>query len=211
VWPFGTRKKEVEPGPEKHLCLIGLGNPGRKYRNNRHNIGFRVAERFAERLGISSWHATRLFEYGLCAIDDREIMICKPGTYMNRSGDAVSVLVHELRWEPERFLIVYDDVSIPLGSLRVRAQGTSGGHNGLQSIIDCVQTRQIPRLRFGVGPAEQDEDLADFVLNDFAETQEDTVVDAVERSCDAVSHCIVHGIERTMNVFNSVTTTIQEQ
>lgn len=211
MWPFGTRTENQDPGPEKRLCLVGLGNPGVLYQGNRHNVGFRVTDRFAERLGITSWQAAPLFEYGLCAIDGREIMLCKPKTYMNRSGDAVSVLMHELRWEPDRFLIVYDDVSLPLGSLRIRAQGTSGGHNGLQSIIDCLQTTKIPRLRFGVGPAGQDEDLAEFVLSDFSENQEDTVIKAVERACNAVSHCIVHGLERTMNVFNSVTLTSQEQ
>lgn len=186
-----------------HL-VVGLGNPGPRYRDTRHNVGFRVVDRLAERAGggagreAADWWAleTRL--------ESRPVVLLKPLTFMNRSGGAVRAALEAWELGSERLLVVVDDVALPTGRIRVRSRGSHGGHNGLRSIEEALGTRDYPRVRIGVGPEAADEtaDLADYVLSNFPSEDILIVRRAVERAADAVVEVLRQGLESAMNRYN---------
>jgi len=182
-----------------HLRLLaGLGNPGSEYAGTRHNIGFTVLDRLAEQENLmfapaSKWNCVWA-RWG-------EVIITKPMTYMNRSGDSVAGICHYFRIEPAELLIVVDDVALPLGRLRLRPSGSDGGHNGLRSIIDHFGP-DFPRLRIGVGAAADSADLVDHVLSTFSKTEQEVVNRSVERATEAIRKVADEGVEAAMNLFN---------
>jgi len=197
---YHNRFNRGESGRMK--IIVGLGNPGQKYKNTRHNIGFRVVDLVAERLGVQ--FAREKF-HGLIAEAKRggqSVLLIKPMTYMNNSGLSVAQAARYKNAEPQDILVVVDDVNIALGKLRIRGSGRSGGHNGLKSIIDHLSSEQFPRLRLGVGLNRGTGELKDHVLGTFTPDEKIEVEAMVPRAADAVLCFLDDSIEETMNRFN---------
>jgi len=182
--------------------VVGLGNPGRRYAATRHNVGYRVADEFCRRNRIRLWRNRFASKYGSGAVAGERLAVIKPTTYMNRSGYAVAAAAGKLGVEPERIIVVNDDIDLPVGRIRVRRSGGSGGHKGLASIIDELGTEDFPRVRVGVGdPGARDP--AEYVLAPFTSDEERVVPGAVVRAAEAVEAVIAGGIERAMAEFNA--------
>ena len=182
--------------------VVGLGNPGRRYQGTRHNIGFAVADEVARRRQVT-------FEIGrastLTARAGRgaaALLVAKPLTMMNLSGEAVAGLAGFFKVDAPDILVVADDVNLPLGRLRLRARGTDGGHNGFKSIIERLGTAEFPRLRVGVGRGDPRRGLADHVLARFDDDERDEVEQAPTRAADAVETFLAEGLEAAMNRYN---------
>lgn len=184
------------------FLILGLGNPGPEYAHNRHNLGFMVVDELAARHGIRVQERTRLALVGQGPLLGQQVVLAKPRTYMNLSGQAAQSLAARFQVPPSRLVVLVDDFTIPLGRVRLRKEGGTGGHNGLASLLECLGTRDFPRLRLGVGPIPQGQDQIDFVLGDFEPEQEEARQALVKRGADAVECLLEHGLETTMNQFN---------
>jgi len=188
--------------------IVGLGNPGPEYRDTRHNVGFLVADELARRWRVpDAWREKFSALHIKTTVGDDAVVLAKPLTYMNLSGQAVAGLAGFYRIDPAGVLVVTDDVALPLGRLRARPEGSAGGHNGLKSIIQHLGTQAFPRLRVGVGRGDDRRDLADHVLGRFAPDERDTVSAAVLRAADAAERFLSDGMERVMSAFNAATQT----
>ena len=185
--------------------VLGLGNPGVDYRVTRHNIGFRVIEEVARRHGVSDLEQRPSCELAVITVG-RFVLLSRPLTYMNRSGQAMRWLLEEFGLTPESMLVVVDDVDLPLANLRLRRSGGPGTHNGLRSLCEEVGTG-FPRLRVGVRGDDMIGDLADYVLSSFTEEEVGAAKAAVERAADAVESVLSGGFEAAMNVYNRPSTT----
>ncbi len=185
--------------------VAGLGNPGESYRATRHNVGFRVVEEMARRRG---WVFSREECASLVAAGDRRIgndrLLVKPQTFMNRSGHALRCFAERLEIEPSAFLVVYDEVHLPLGKLRLRGSGSPAGHRGLESVLESLGSDQVPRLRLGVGvePMPAGAALPDFVLAPFAGEEREGVEAMINRAADACEAWLDHGLEWAMSRVN---------
>ncbi|NDA81066.1 MAG: aminoacyl-tRNA hydrolase [Actinobacteria bacterium] len=186
--------------------VVGLGNPGEKYANTRHNIGFLVAEELAIRLGgkfTSNKYRALLLETRLgVGVDAPKIVIIKPQTYMNDSGDAVAPLAQYFNCAPERVIAIHDELDIPFDSLRVKIGGGDNGHNGLKSLTQSLGTAEYFRVRVGIGRPDTPQDTADYVLDRFAKSEKLALNDLIMRSCDAIESLILKGLEVTQQNFN---------
>mgnify|MGYP000681002036 CR=1 FL=1 len=188
-----------EPGIDR--LVIGLGNPGRKYAGNRHNVGFQCLDRLAAAWGLSfsrRKHKALLAEGEIAGL---KVILAKPQTFMNLSGQAVERLAHFYRLPPENILVIYDDLDLPLGKIRLRPKGGSGGHKGMKSIIEHLGTQNFPRLRVGIGRPTHG-DPVDYVLSDFAPDQRITMEEVYGRVISAVELWLKEGIEAAMNKHN---------
>jgi PTH1 family peptidyl-tRNA hydrolase len=185
--------------------IVGLGNPGPEYRDTRHNVGFMVADALVDRWRVSDQWREK-FDALLIKTTVREesVVLAKPLTFMNLSGQAVAGLAGFYKIDPSDIFIVTDDVALPVGRLRARREGGAGGHNGLKSIIQSLGMQAFPRMRVGVGRGDSRRDLADHVLGRFEADERDTVSAAVLRAADATEMFLSEGIERVMNAFNAV-------
>ena len=184
--------------------VVGLGNPGPEYRDTRHNVGFLVADELAVRWRVpDAWREKFSALQIKTTAGDQPVIIVKPLTFMNLSGQAVAGLAGFYKVEPADVFVVTDDVALPAGRLRARRDGGAGGHNGLKSIIEHLGTPAFPRMRVGVGRGDSRRDLADHVLGRFEAGERDTVLAAVLRAADAAEMFVSEGIERVMNVFNA--------
>ena len=185
---------------------MGLGNPGERYRETRHNVGFKVIDELAKRHGLNDAldGAKTPAEAGVLRWrrDDVPVLLAKPFTFMNLSGPAVQTLCHFYRIELADLLIVCDDVNLPLGKLRGRASGSEGGHNGLRSIAEALGSIDYARLRVGVGRGDARRDLADHVTAEFEPDERSGIVTAIARAADAVETWISDGMAKMMNTFN---------
>ena len=184
--------------------IAGLGNPGREYRETRHNVGFVVVEAIARRHSLSWTTAPSQVPDALVAkkFGPEPVMLAKPLTYMNRSGDAIAALVRYFDVGVEDLLVVVDEVALPLGRLRARRAGSAGGHNGLKSVIERLGTNEFSRLRLGVGRGDGRRDLADHVLSTFDGGERADVELLITRAADAAEMFAAEGITRVMNTFN---------
>jgi peptidyl-tRNA hydrolase, PTH1 family len=194
-----------------HL-ILGLGNPGEEYRATRHNVGFRVVEELArrwrvplDRLDCNSLTGRRVA--GEAALDgDQGVLLAQPQTYMNRSGYAARCFAERYALEPAAVLVVYDEVNLPLGKLRLRRSGSPAGHRGLESVIENLRTAEVPRLRLGVAPEGGrpvgGEDLVGLVLSPFAADELAPVEEMVRRAADACEAWLEEGVEAAMGRFN---------
>ncbi len=184
--------------------VVGLGNPGRRYEATRHNVGFAVVEQLAARWGVA-WQTSR-FEalVASCGSGTEKVLLAKPQTYMNHSGRAVAAVCRYYRLVPQRVLVVCDDFQLPLGRLRFRPGGSSGGQKGLADILLHLGTQQVPRLRVGVGPLPPGEDPARFVLAPFAKSEQPAVETMVRLAAEGVQDWLKHGIQYCMNRYNGL-------
>ena len=184
--------------------IVGLGNPGEKYRRTRHNAGFMVVDELAQRLTLGARERIDDAWAVKTEIAGERAVLVKPQGFMNRSGPAVEAALRWFNIEPDRLLVISDDVALPLGSLRIRPRGSHGGQNGLRSIIESIGSEEFARLRFGIGSSEPVLDLAGFVLSDFTDSEVLRVQEMVSRAADAVSSIVEFGVESAMNTFNGV-------
>jgi PTH1 family peptidyl-tRNA hydrolase len=176
--------------------IAGLGNPGREYEETRHNAGFMIVDLRARRAGLtfrieSKWDAAVASAGGL--------VLCKPQSYMNLSGQPISAVAHFYKIEPAQILAVFDDVALPLGRIRIRPGGSSGGHNGMQSILDHVG--DIPRIRVGIGAADG-RPMVQHVLGKFSAEERPILAETIDRAVEAIDYLQTQGIEPAMNKFN---------
>ena len=183
---------------------VFLGNPGPKYEWTRHNAGFLTCDALAKKLGVNVNRARFKALTATCDIGGESVMLMKPQTYMNSSGEAAAEAARFYKIPPEHVSVVSDEVSLPVGRLRIRQKGSAGGHNGLKSIIDQLGSDQFPRIRLGVGaPSHPDYDMADWVLSVFRDQDAADIADAAKRAAEAVECYITEGPERAMNRFNT--------
>jgi PTH1 family peptidyl-tRNA hydrolase len=184
------------------FLVTGLGNPGAQYSLNRHNAGYMLVDRLAEQAGARfERHLKRSVS---CTVDccGSDTVLAKPLTYMNRSGGAVLELLDRFPAPLDRLLIVYDEVALPLGKMRLRRTGSAGGHRGMQSVLDLLGTEDVPRLRIGVGLDEPPEDYAEYVLSNFSKADLAVLDSVLDRGCEAVNSWVCEGIEKSMAKFN---------
>ena len=183
--------------------LVFLGNPGPKYECTRHNAGFMAADALARKLGVSINRARFKALTAPAEINGEKVLLLKPQTYMNLSGEAVGEAARFYKILPEHVIVVSDEVSLPLGKLRVRMKGSAGGHNGLESIIASLGSDNFPRVRIGVGaPPHPDYDMADWVLSVFRNQDLEDMLSAADKAAEAVITYVTDGPERAMNRFN---------
>ena len=183
--------------------VVFLGNPGPKFNGTRHNVGFMAADKCEKATGASIRKARFKALTDQIRVGDAPVLLMKPQTYMNLSGDAVGEAARFYKVPAERVLVISDDVSLPTGKLRVRTKGSAGGHNGLKSIISALGTEQFPRIKVGVGaPPQPDYDMADWVLSVFRNDDAVEIDSAVQRAWEAAESYIRLGPERTMDQYN---------
>ena len=181
--------------------ILGLGNPGERYRDTRHNVGFLVVDELARRWGVGLDRR----ECNSFVGEKENILLAQPQTYMNRSGWAARCLLESHGLDPAGVLVVYDEVALPLGKLRLRKSGSPGGHRGLESVIENLRTDQVPRLRLGVSPEDgppRGEDLVEFVLAPFPPGEREALEAMVTRAADACEMWVREGAEQAMAKFN---------
>ncbi len=180
-------------------AVVGLGNPGPEYTFTRHNAGFLLVDHLREKMGCSPFKGERLYYYSECS----DVLLFKPATFMNLSGSAFPHILSDFSLDISEILVAYDDVSIPLGRIRIRKRGSDGGHNGVKSIIYTLQTRDFPRMRIGIGPKPQGVPLADYVLSEFDDDELRILYRVFDLAEGAVRVIIKEGIEKAMSLFNS--------
>ena len=180
--------------------VVGLGNPGQKYEMTRHNAGFLALDLLAQRLGAGPIRQAKCQSlYTCCTLEGRSLLLMKPQTFMNLSGQAVRDMAAAFHVPPERIVVVYDDISLPAGRLRVRRSGSAGGHNGIKDILYQLQSDQFPRIKIGVGAPDRDrEDLKDFVLD----TLDSDAYEGDKRAPEAVITLLCQGVDQAMQQFN---------
>ena len=183
-------------------CIIGLGNPGPQYAETRHNVGFRVIDLLAQRHRFPSPQHMLQAVIGEGEIGGAQVLLVKPMTFMNESGRAVARVCAHFDLSPEDLLVIYDDINIDLGMLRLRRAGSSGGHKGMQSIIDYLGTEQIPRLRLGIGRLPPGAEARGFVLSPFESEEEEAAEELIQRAFAAVECVLAEGMEAAMRQFN---------
>jgi PTH1 family peptidyl-tRNA hydrolase len=182
--------------------LVGLGNPGREYASNRHNVGFMLIDRLSARLGAPRMRLQSRALVCSCQHEGRSIMLVKPQTYMNLSGQAVQSLARFYRVPLDRLLVAHDDLDLPLGSLRIRPGGGPGGQKGVASTIERLGSAGFARLRIGIGRPPGRMDPAHYVLQDFGRDEVPDILEALDRAADAALVFVVEGIQAAMNAFN---------
>ena len=184
--------------------IVGLGNPGREYRDTRHNVGFMVVDEIATRHNLSMAMAPSQVPDAFLAkkYGADPLLVAKPLTFMNRSGEAVAALARYYDIAAGDLLVVVDEVALPFGRLRARARGSAGGHNGLKSVIERLGTTEFPRLRLGVGRGDARRDLADHVLSTFEADEQPALGEFIARAADAAEMFAAEGIEKVMNAYN---------
>lgn len=183
--------------------IVGLGNPSKEYDNTRHNIGFAAIDALADKYGIGVNEAKHKALLGKGVIDGTKVILVKPLTYMNLSGEAVRAVVDYYKIDEEAELIViYDDISLDVGQLRIRKKGSAGGHNGIKNIIQHLGHDTFQRIKIGVGEKPKGYDLADYVLGHFSKEEQDVMKDALEKVDGAVKLMLMDDVDEAMNRYN---------
>lgn len=181
--------------------IAGLGNPGRKYENTRHNIGFIALDLLAERNDIKINKLKHKALVGEGRISGQKVLLVKPQTYMNLSGQSLREVMAYYKEDIEHLIVIYDDIDIPEGTIRIRKKGSAGTHNGMRSIVYDLASDQFPRIRIGMG-AERKSDLKDFVLGGFSKEEKGMLEEAIEKAALAAERIVEKGIEKAMNEYN---------
>jgi len=188
--------------PENTYLVVGLGNPGRDYREDRHNVGFMLVDRLAIRLDVSLNRLRSKALVGSATYETNKIILAKPQTYMNASGQAVQGLTRFYKLPLSNLLVAHDDLDLPLGAIRIRPGGGSAGQKGVTSIIERLDAQDFPRLRLGIGRPPGQMDAADYVLQDFSDAEMTIISETLTRAVDAVLAFVLQGLEAAMNKFN---------
>jgi len=182
--------------------IVGLGNPGERYARSRHNVGFMALEALARESG-GSWSIRPLSRICRVEIGGCAVLLAEPLTYMNQSGTGVQTLLSAFQLEPRDLLLVVDDLNLPFGRIRIRERGSAGGHHGLESILNDLNTDEIVRVRMGIGEEQMPEDKADFVLSDFPQQKQAELNDMILKAGNAVKSILSDGISKSMAIFNA--------
>lgn len=197
------QKRTAAPASPPEWLVVGLGNPGRKYENTRHNTGFLVMDTLCRAHGVSCDRSRFRALTGEAVLGGSRVLLLKPQTFMNLSGEAVQEAASFYKIPPERVLVIFDDISLPIGTLRIRAKGSAGGQNGVKNIIAQLGSDQFPRIKVGIGgKPHPDYDLADWVLSSFRPEEQETLQDAAARAAAAVSEIIEHGVPSAVQKYN---------
>lgn len=181
--------------------IVGLGNPGAEYAGTRHNVGFEVVQRLGERYGIALRKRAHRSVLGDGTIEGQKVILARPMTYMNLSGEAIGSICRMYRIPPQDVIVVVDDIALPIGLIRLRLKGSSGGHNGLESIERSLNSREYPRVRIGVGNALPGR-MVNHVLGRFRPAERELIQEAIERAADSLETALRDGFEAAMNQFN---------
>ena len=192
----------LPPPPPAPYLIVGLGNPGKQYALNRHNVGFMLVSRLAERLGEKFNRMEGRAMLAKALYQEKRLILVKPQTFMNASGNPVRSLLRYYKIPTEHLLVAYDDVDLPLETLRLRTEGGSGGQKGMQSIISQLGTETFGRLRVGIGRPPGRMEAADYVLQDFTKSEQALLDPTLDRAVDAVLTFVTLGIDQAMNQFN---------
>jgi PTH1 family peptidyl-tRNA hydrolase len=182
--------------------IIGLGNPTAKYQATRHNIGWDAITRISDDYRIPMDFKRHKAICGTGYIEGEKVILAKPLTYMNLSGESVRELADFYKVAPEDIIVIYDDISLEVGQLRIRKKGSAGGHNGMKSIISHLGTEDFPRIKVGIGDKPENWDLADYVLSRFPDEEQSEIREALKNASDACRIMITSGIEEAMNIYN---------
>ena len=178
--------------------IVGLGNPGNRFQYTRHNVGFMAVDGFSRRLGIN---ITDL-KFKALVGKKGDLLLVKPQTFMNLSGESVMPLMNYFKIEPQDLMVVYDDMDIPLGELRIKPKGSAGGHNGMKSIIEQLGREDFPRIRIGISRPDPTRDVVDYVLRIFSKEEMPTITDTLIRAVDALETWVGEGLDSAMNKYN---------
>ena len=196
-------EKEAKASVPVTYLIVGLGNHGTKYDNTRHNAGFMALDALAEKFGAKVDRLRFKALTGECTIGTTKVLLMKPQTYMNLSGEAVQEAAAWYKLDAEHVLVLCDDITLDVGRLRIRKKGSHGGHNGLRNIIHMLSTDTFPRVRIGVGiPPHPDYDIIDWVLGKFNEDDTKVIKESAKRAADAVVELLTNGVESAMNQYN---------
>ena len=201
---FEKWKTNRSPSGAPEFLIVGLGNPGPKYEFTRHNAGFLCMDLLAQQLGVKIDRIKFKSVVADVAIEGSRCILMKPQTFMNNSGEAVRDAANFYKIPPEHIVILFDDISLPPGKLRIRRKGSDGGHNGIKSILYLLGSDQFPRIKLGVGAKPRpDYDLADWVLSTFQKDELSRMKEAMEKACEAVPLLVREETDRAMNLYNS--------
>ncbi|MBD3257661.1 aminoacyl-tRNA hydrolase [candidate division GN15 bacterium] len=187
--------------------LVGLGNIGERYAGTRHNVGFDILDRVAASLNAPTPRQADLYAWSAAEVDGRRVLMAWPSTLMNRSGRAFAALLERHQLAPDECLVIVDDFNLPLGSLRFRPRGSDGGHNGLASIIDHLQSEDFPRLRIGIGPLVDNQTVTEFVLGRFEPSEIELARETVAVAAEATEYALSHRLEEAMSRYNRTNST----
>ena len=201
---LGWVKREPDKKEDDRVMYIiaGLGNPTREYEKTRHNVGFEVIDVLADMLGTTVEEKKFKGCYGRGIIGGEKVLLLKPQTFMNLSGESIRAASDFYKVDPEHIIIIYDDISLDVGQLRIRKKGSAGGHNGIKNIIAHLGTQEFPRIKVGVGDKPKKMDLADYVLSRFSKEDRAAMEDAFKEAAKSVEVMITEGMDIAMNQFN---------
>lgn len=181
--------------------IVGLGNPGKKYANTRHNMGFMTIDKLSEDLSIDVKKIKFKAEVGEGKLAHHKVLLVKPQTFMNLSGESVQEIVNFYKIPHENLIVIYDDLDIDVGTIRIRKKGSAGTHNGMKSVVGRLGFEDFPRIRIGIG-SNKNRDIIDYVIGGFAEKERDPLNKAIVQSAKAVESIIIDGIDKAMNKYN---------
>lgn len=194
---FGNKSSAVD------WLVVGLGNPGQKYEHTRHNMGFLTVDLLAEKAGVKLNKVKFKAAYNIMTFAGCKCLVMKPQTYMNLSGEAVREAAQFYKVPADHVLVIYDDISLPVGKLRVRPTGSAGGHNGIKNIIAHLGTQEFPRVKIGVGaPEGTDKDMVDWVIGAPSQAERKILAESFEKAIEAAQCIIEHGCQKAMNAYN---------
>lgn len=196
------KKKEPLAGSVEYI-VVGLGNSGTKYENTRHNAGFIAVDRLAQKLGVKIDRIKYKSLVTTCTIGDKKVLLMKPSTYMNNSGLAVTEAMNFYKIPPENVIVLFDDISLDVGKMRIRRKGSDGGHNGIKNIIYLSGSDRFPRIKIGVGHKPEKWDLADWVLSRFTESELKVLEETADKAVQAVELMLDNQIDKAMNLYNA--------
>ena len=199
---FTAKKEEQEPlDPMKKFLIAGLGNPGAEYVNTRHNIGFKILDRIVQQEGLS-WQVAKLGLMAEYKLKGRTLILLKPNTYMNLSGKAIKYWLDKENIAKENLLVVTDDLNIPFGTIRIKAKGTDGGHNGLKNTQLLLNSSEYPRFRFGISDEFKKGQQVNYVLGEWGEDEKAKLPERLDKSAEAIREFTLSGLANTMSTFN---------
>lgn len=182
--------------------FVGLGNPGKEYEKTRHNVGFAIIDQLSENLNIPLNQAKFKGLYGTGLVKGEKVFLLKPLTYMNSSGESVRALMDYFHINLEDIVIIYDDLDLPVGKIRLRLKGSAGGHNGVKSVIAHLKSQEFKRIRVGINHPTNGQPIVDYVLTPFTKEEQEMIYDAVKKAAEACEACLVKTFQQVMNEYN---------